>query len=249
MKVSVVTVCLNASATIADTLESLASQIHQDIEHIVIDGGSTDATIDIIKSKRTRVAALVSEPDNGLYDAINKGLALASGDIVGILNADDVYQDENVVSAIVSEFENPEIDAVYADLVYVDRHDTARVRRKYTSGAYQAGLCFDGWMPAHPTLYMRREIHQKIGSYDLSVGAQADLEYCARAFEIHKIRSRYLAKVCLRMRLGGVSNSSSLNRIKANWRSYQALKKLGMDRNALSFFIRKFARKLPGFFA
>ena len=247
MKVSVITVCLNAEKTIAETLQSVAKQSYKDIEHIIIDGASTDSTLEVIKANESRVSKLVSEPDQGLYDAMNKGLAIVSGDIVGILNADDIYQDSQVVECIVQQFEDGSIDATYADLVYVDQENTQKVRRKYTSGLYQSGQCFDGWMPAHPTLYIRREAHEKIGPYNLKVGAQADLEYCARAFELHHICTRYVDQTWVRMRLGGISNKNMLHRIKANWRSYQALKRLGLKSKPMVFFFRKFAGKLPGY--
>ncbi len=249
MKVSIVTVVLNAADTIADTLQSIAEQSHPDIEHIVIDGGSTDASLDILNQRAAQISHLISEPDNGLYDAMNKGMALASGDVVGILNADDVFADHSVVAQIAEAFADQSLDAVYADLVYVDVDDLSRVRRKYQSGEYQAGKGFSGWMPAHATLYLRRTVHEKNGQYNVSVGAQADLEYCARAFEITKINSRYIPKVWVRMRLGGISNNGVLNRIRANWRSYKALQALGMKRNPVLFFIRKFTTKMPGFFS
>lgn len=247
MKVSVITVCFNAETTIAQTLTSVAQQSYKDIEHIIVDGASTDETMEIVQANSQRLANVISEPDQGLYDAMNKGLAIASGDIVGILNADDVYQDDNVVARVVESFTGSDVEAVYADLVYVEQNNLSQVRRTYISGEYRTGRCFEGWMPAHPTLYLRREVHEKIGHYNLAVGAQADLEYCARAFEIHKVQSRYVAQTWVRMRIGGVSNRRALSRVKANWRSYLALRDLGLRSNPIKFFFKKFATKLPGF--
>lgn len=247
MKISVITVVFNACDTIADTLRSVAAQSHPDIEHIVIDGGSTDGTVEIVERHRAAIEVFISEPDEGIYDAMNKGIAQASGEVIGLLNADDVFQDNSVLSQVASAHADPKLDSVYADLVYVDKFNLSKVRRYWRSHTYRPGLAFTGWMPAHPTLYLKRRVFERVGYFDTQLRFQADLEFCARAFEVHQINSLYVEKVWVRMRLGGATNNSLSNIWKGNWESYQALKRLGMQRAALPYFMRKFARKIPQF--
>lgn len=248
MKLSVITVCFNSVSTIQDTIESVASQSYADIEHIVIDGASNDGTLDVLKSHKDKLSRLVSEPDQGIYDAMNKGISLATGDVVGILNADDFYAHNDVVSRIMSLHQDQSLDACYADLVYVDPSDLNRIIRRWKSRDYQSGLCFKGWMPAHPTLYLKRRVYEKAGLYDASLRLQSDLEFCARIFELHNISSVYAPEQWVTMRGGGASHNSLKNFIEGNWESYQALKKLGLRRNPVSYFVTKFASKLPQLF-
>jgi len=247
VKISVITVVHNAQETIADTIKSVASQTYTNVEHIIIDGDSSDNTLAIIEQHRDSVSVLVTEPDDGLYDAMNKGIKLASGDVIGLLNADDVYQDETVLKQIAQVHQDKDLDACYANLVYVDRHDLTKVVRDWRSRRHQPGLCFKGWMPAHPTFYAKKRVYEKIGLYNALLGYQADLEFCARAFEIHKITSLFVPKLWVRMRVGGVTNNRLQDVLKGNWQSYQALKSLGLKRNPLSYFILKWGAKLPQF--
>jgi glycosyltransferase involved in cell wall biosynthesis len=249
MKVSIITVVFNAEQTIGDALRSVASQAYPDIEHIVIDGASTDGSLSVIEANAGRVAKLLSEPDTGIYDAMNKGLKLATGDVVGLLNADDVLQDETVITQVVHAHQDATLDACYADLVYVKANDLSKVTRYWRSKNYVKGLCFKGWMPAHPTFYLKRRVYEKIGLFDSSLRYQADLEFCARAFEVHQISSRYIPQLWVRMRLGGVTNNSYGSMIKGNWESYLALRKLGLRRDPISFFVIKFSGKLVSFFS
>ncbi len=248
MKVSIITVVFNAEDTIGDALKSVASQTHANIEHIVIDGASTDNTLNVIKQYSGRLTHIVSEPDTGIYDAMNKGIGLATGDVIGLLNADDVLQDDSVIAQVVEAHNDPTLDACYADLVYVKYHKLNQVTRYWRSRDYKPGLCFRGWMPAHPTLYLKRRVYERAGRYDVSLHYQADLEFCARVFETMGIQSRYIPKLWVRMRLGGVTNGSIRTMVKGNWESYQALRKLGLKRDPISYFLIKFASKLPSFF-
>jgi len=248
MKVSIITVVFNAEQTIADALKSVASQGYSNIEHIVIDGASTDATMEVVARYAEGLAHIVSEPDSGIYDAMNKGLRLATGDVIGLLNADDVMQDDDVVEQVVGAHKDEELDACYADLVYVKYHDLNQVTRYWRSRDYVKGLCFRGWMPAHPTLYLKRRVYERAGFFDTSLRYQADLEFCARIFETMNIRSKYIPKLWVRMRLGGVTNGSIKTMISGNWESYLALRKLGLKRDPVSYFFIKFASKLPSFF-
>jgi len=248
MKISIITVVFNAQNTIGDALKSVANQTYSDVEHIVIDGGSTDTTMDIVRAYSEHLSHVVSESDNGIYDAMNKGIKLATGEVIGLLNADDVFQDAGVLEQVVMAHADPKLDACYADLVYVRADNLNKIVRYWRSRDYTSGLCFRGWMPAHPTFYLKRRVYEKVGLFNTELDYQADLEFCARAFEIHKISSRYIPKLWVRMRLGGVTNNSIGTMIKGNWESYIALKSLGLKRNPLSYFITKFSAKIPQFF-
>jgi len=247
VKISIITVVFNAEQTIADAIESVASQTYPDVEHIVIDGASTDGSLDIISRHKSTLAQLVSEPDTGIYDAMNKGITLASGDVIGLLNADDVLQDSSVLEQVAAAHQDESLDACYADLVYVKSDDLSQVVRYWRSREHIAGLCFNGWMPAHPTLYLKKRVYDRVGLFNTSLRYQSDLEFCARAFEVHSIRSRYIDKLWVRMRMGGVTNNSFSTMWKGNWESYKALRALGLKRNPMSYFIVKFAAKIPQF--
>lgn len=248
MKVSVVTVAYNAASTIENTIQSVLSQDYSDVEYIVIDGASTDNTITIVNEFRHSINIIVSEPDKGIYDAMNKGIKLATGDIIGFLNADDVYADNTILSQIADAHKDQTIDACYADLVYVKKNDLNHVVRKWVSEPHYSGLCFNGWMPAHPTLYIKARVFEDAGGFDTALKIQSDLEFCTRVFEKHQIKSRYIPKLWVRMRLGGASNNSVKNIMRGNWESYIALKKLGLPYGFLNYFWRKFSYRIKQFF-
>lgn len=237
MKVSIITVSYNSAATIGDTIESVLSQQGVDLEYIIIDGGSTDETMEIVKGYGDRIHKVISEPDKGIYDGMNKGVGQATGDVVGILNSDDFYQNDQVLSKIVACFQD-EVEGVYADLVYVDQEDTDQVRRKWVSGAYQEGAFVKGWMPPHPTFFVLRTVYEKFGRYTLELRSAADYEFMLRVIHKHKIQLRYLPEVIVRMRVGGASNVSLKNRIKANREDKRAWEMNGLKPSALTF-IRK----------
>lgn len=248
MKISIITVVLNAQETIAEAIKSVSEQTHDDVEHIVIDGQSSDKTLQIIKQYREHLALLLCEPDQGIYHAMNKGIKLASGEVIGMLNADDVYQDPTVLEQVALAHSEPQLDACYADLVYVKSKDLNRVVRNWQSQEHHAGLCFKGWMPPHPTLFIKRRVYEKTGLFNTDLKYQSDLEFCTRLFEVHKINSRYIPRLWVRMRLGGTTNGSLKRIIKGNWESYRALKMLGLKRNPISYFFVKFAHRLKQFF-
>ena len=244
---SVVTVCRNAAATIEDTLRSVAAQRYPAIEHIVVDGGSTDGTLEIIERHRHRIATFIAGPDRGIYDAMNKGIAAATGDIVGTLNADDIYVDEHVLGKIAAAFADPAVGACYADLVYVDRGDLNRIVRYWKSRPYTQGLFERGWLPAHPTFFLRRVLYQRYGGFDLQYRLQADFELTLRMLAVHKLPSVYLPEVIVKMRMGGVSNRSVLNVIKGNLEAYRACRRHDLKVSPL-FMVRKVLSRLPQFF-
>jgi len=246
MKFSIITVVRNGAATIADTIESVARQRHIEIEHLIIDGASTDGTLQVVERYRDRLAHVVSEPDRGIYDAMNKGIALATGEIVGFLNADDAYAYDEVLSDVSKRFEDESIDAVYGDLVYVSEADTSRVVRYWRSGDYTAGQFKSGWMPAHPTFFVRRHIYERLGGFDLSFKLQSDFDLTMRFMEIHRIKTAYLPRILVRMRTGGATNRSVRNVIKGNLEAYRACKKNSVAVSPL-FIFRKLFSRVPQF--
>lgn len=248
IKISVITVCFNSQATLEDTLKSVAGQNHPDIEHIVVDGNSTDGTMAIVNRYRDKLARVVSEPDQGAYDAMNKGIALASGDVVGILNADDVYADPAALASVAAAFDSPAIEVCYADLVYVDQHDTSRIVRYWQSTDYRPGLFRTGWMPAHPTFFVRRTVYDKFGMFDLKFKLQSDFELTMRLLEVHGVKSVYIPRILVKMRTGGMTNNSYLNVLEGNLEAYRACRKNGIKVSPL-FILRKICSRLPQFFA
>lgn len=248
LKISVITVCFNSAETIADTLRSVASQTHAEVEHIVVDGGSSDGTLAIIDRHRERLAKIISEPDHGVYDAMNKGIMLATGDVVGFLNADDVYADATALAAIAAAFGTPGVEACYADLVYVDKQDMRKIVRYWQPGEYRYGLFRTGWMPPHPTFFVRREVFERFGMFDLQYRLQADFELAMRFLEVHRIRTAYIPRILVNMRMGGMSNNSYVNILKGNLEAYRACRKNGLP-VGIFFILRKLYSRLPQFFS
>ena len=237
----------NTVETIEDTIQSVLSQKHPLVEHIVIDGASTDGTVDIIKKYKAKITKFVSEPDHGLYDAMNKGIAQSTGDVIGFLNADDVYAEKDILEQVASTFTDSNIDACYADLVYVDQNNLNKIVRYWKSRPYQDGLFEKGWMPAHPTFFIRRSVYEKYGNFDLNYHFQSDFELTMRFLAIHKIRSIYIPRVFVKMRMGGVSNNRLSSIIRGNLEAYRVCKKHGLSVTPL-FFIKKIGSRIPQFF-
>lgn len=238
IKVSVITSSYNSEATITDTINSVNKQTYSNIEHVFIDGKSTDNSVELIEKLSTREKIVTSEKDKGIYDAMNKGIALASGDIVGILNSDDFYADENVIADVVELFEKTKADAVYADLDYVEEVDTNKVVRKWRSGNYKHGHFKWGWMPPHPTLFLRKEVYEKHGHFNLELKSAADYEIMLRFIHKHKIKLAYLPRVTVKMRLGGLSNSSIKHRMFANKEDRKAWKINGLKPYFFTLYLK-----------
>ncbi|HNO04906.1 MAG TPA: glycosyltransferase family 2 protein [Flavobacteriales bacterium] len=222
MKVSIITICYNAAAHIGDTLRSIAGQDHDDIEHIVIDGGSTDGTLDVIHTYRSGIAQLVSERDRGVYDAMNKGLRMATGDVVAFVNAGDMIEGADTVSAMASEFAKGDADAIYGDALMVDPDDISKVKRFWKGGTYARERFRAGWMPPHLGTYIRRDVYERLGHFREDLKVSADYELMFRFMYKHRIRVRYVPKVLVRFRLGGVSNRSLAHIWRANVEVYKA---------------------------
>jgi glycosyltransferase len=214
LKISLITAAYNSVRTLPDTLSSVLAQTAGGFEHILVDGGSSDGTVELIRNFEPKAeeknigCQWVSEPDNGIYDAMNKGLRMATGKVIGLINSDDRLAGPGVLSKVATAFQDPAVDAVYGDLLYVDAVDPSRVRRVWRSGDFSVGKLRRGWHPAHPTLYLRRSVYEKYGLFDLDYASAADVEFMMRIFS-KGIRSVYLPEVLVRMRTGGISNRVS----------------------------------------
>lgn len=221
MKVTLITVCRNVAPVIAETLDSVLAQTHPDIELIVIDGASTDGTLPILKEfaspeRSRRVAILVSEPDKGIYDAMNKGLRLATGDVIGFVNAGDLLMTPTVIADVVSAFQRAHVDAVYGDIIMVDEHDIYKVHRTWLSGAYHRENFRRGWMPPHVGTFIKKSIYDQHGHFNTDLRIGADYEILLRFLYKHKIKTVHLREVLVRFRLGGMSNGNVKQILQAN---------------------------------
>jgi len=213
MKISIITVVWNNVETIKDAIDSVLSQTYENIEYIVIDGASRDGTVEIVQSYGEKISKFISEKDKGLYDAMNKGIKLATGDIVGILNSDDFYIDDNLITRIVKEFEEKQVDSVFADLVFVKPENLNKIVRYYDSSHFSPDKFAYGWMPAHPTFFVKREIYEKYGVFKTDYKIASDYELLTRFLGKNKVSYSYIKEPIVKMRIGGASTSG----IKSNY--------------------------------
>ena len=216
LSVSIITVCFNSAETIENTIQSVIEQDYSNIQYIVVDGKSKDDTLKILERYKEHISILLSEKDDGIYYAINKGIALATGDIIAILHADDFYCSNQVISSVVKTFQEKQTDTVYGDLQYVHRNDTNKVTRHWIAGAFNSELFRKGWMPPHPAFFVQRSCYSKFGVFNTDLKSSADYEMMLRLLEKHKCSTQYIPQVLVKMRVGGKSNVSLTNRIKAN---------------------------------
>jgi glycosyltransferase involved in cell wall biosynthesis len=230
MKISIITVTYNSAATLRDTLQSVNSQDYTDIEHILVDGGSTDSTVDIIKSF-PHVQKWVSEKDKGLYDAINKGIQMAGGDVIGILNSDDFFPSKHIVSKIARAFADNKVEAVYGDIAFVRPENLNKVIRLYSSKKFTPRRFAFGYMPAHPSFYVKKECYAKLGCYKYDYKIAADYELLMRFIYKNKITHHYIPEILVYMRTGGVSNKNILSRYTLNKEIIRACKENGVNTN------------------
>jgi glycosyltransferase len=228
LTISVITAVYNRVGTVGQALASVQAQNWPDVQHIVIDGGSTDGSLAVLQAQRDRLAVLVSERDGGIYDALNKGLALATGDVVGFMHSDDYYADDGVLADVACAFADPAVDAVYGDLDYVAQADGARIVRHWRAGVASPDRLRRGWMPPHPTLYVRRRVIEQWGGFDTSLRIAADYESVLRYFVRGQVRAAYIPRVLVKMRLGGESNRSLARIWRKTQEDYRALRANGV---------------------
>lgn len=222
MKISIITIVYNRRDTIAEAIESVLQQTYANIEYIIVDGASTDGTVEVVQQYAGQITSFVSERDGGLYDALNKGIAMATGDVIGFLHADDAFYSLNAVAAIADAFLKSDTDSVYADLVYVDQLRVDKQVRNWRSGNYERNKFIYGWMPPHPTFYVKREVYLRLGLYNTEFKSAADYELMLRYLYKHNISTTYIPECLVRMRTGGKSNLSLSNRINANREDHKA---------------------------
>lgn len=251
MRISVITVCYNAASTLEDAVQSVLGQTTDprepfDLEYIVVDGGSTDGTLDLIEPYRSRIAKLISEPDQGLYDAMNKGIRAATGDVVAILNADDVYASLDILARVAAAFRETDAEAIYGNLNYVTAEDITQVKRHWRAGDFQPGAFRRGWMPPHPALFVRRSCYERWGMFSLALRSAADYELMLRFIHRHGMSLAYLPETLVLMRDGGVSNASLKHRIRAHREDWKAWRMNGFH-PSLFTLLAKPLRKLPQF--
>lgn len=247
MKVSIITVCFNSSNTIEKTMLSVFEQTHGNIEYIFIDGKSTDDTISIIKKYENNITKLVSEPDLGIYDAMNKGITLATGEIVGILNSDDLYADKHVLADVMKYFsDDPDLDILYGNLNYVKNLNTKAIVRKWVSKPYYNGFFEHGNVPPHPALFLRSNVYKKVGLFNLEYKLAADYEFMFRVFKKHNFKSKYVNRLTVKMRLGGATNKSFENILNGNKEILKAWKNNGLKPPITLMFLR-FVKRLVQF--
>lgn len=241
MTISLITVSFNSARTIGDTINSVLSQNYAGIEYIIVNGESSDGSMEIIKSYGNKISKFVSEPDKGIYDAINKGIRLASGDIIGILNSDDVFYDSNVISKLASVFESENPDAVYGDIQFIN--EVGRVVRYYSSRKFIPEKFRYGFMPAHPSFYAKREMFEKFGYYKTDYKIAADYELLIRFLFVNRIKTKYMEMPFVSMLTGGVSNKSFKSNILLNKEILRACQENGIKTNYL-FIYSKYFRKV-----
>lgn len=247
MKVSIITGTYNSEKYVLDCVSSINDQTYANMEHIIIDGASKDNTVEIIKKAPNRVSRLISEPDGGIYNAMNKGLKLADGEILGILNSDDFYNTNNVISEVVDTFKETGADCVFGNLYYVEAENTDKIVRKWITGPYYKNAFRKGWHPAHPSFFVKREIYEKYGYFDESLDLAADFEIMLRFLEKHGISWSYIEKPLVRMRLGGATSKNITNIVKGNKECLKAFRKNKIPINNF-YTVKRLVPKLKQYF-
>jgi glycosyltransferase involved in cell wall biosynthesis len=239
LKISIITITYNSAKTVEDTIKSVVGQDYRDIEYIIVDGKSKDNTLEIVNRYSDRIGNMVSERDKGLYDALNKGIKMATGDVIGMLHSDDLYADDKVISKVMALFNSDrQIEGVYADLVFVDRNITSKVLRTWKAGEYEEGSFIKGWMPPHPTFFVKNEVYQKYGGFNTELKLSADYELMLRLIHKNKIKIAYLPETIVKMRMGGVSNTSFFVKLKANMEDKLAWKLNGIKPGVFTRFMK-----------
>ncbi|MDH4318268.1 MAG: glycosyltransferase [Desulfobulbaceae bacterium] len=249
LEISIITVSKNSVTTIADTIKSVLSQKYNNIEYIVVDGGSVDGTADVVGCYGDVVDKFVTEEDNGIYDAMNKGIQFASGEVIGFINSDDFYASSEVIVKVAKVFSDPTVDACYGDLCYVKQGDVNSVIRYWRSSEFTPGLFLHGWCPPHPTFFVRRCVFERLGGFDLQYKIAADVELMIRFIEVNRIRTRYIPEVLVNMRMGGASNSSWSNVLMQNREIWHVLSEHNIRPSLISFVVGKLLLRGKQFFS
>lgn len=242
MKVSIITVVKNGAGTIEETIRSVLGQTYPHIEYLIIDGGSTDRTVEIVKRNKGRISYWVSEQDQGIYDGMNKGIRTATGDVVGILGSDDTYADDQVIENVVAGMTKNMAESCYADLAYVDRKNISRLVRYWKSGPFSKERFIRGWMPPHPTFFVRREIYAKYGAFNTNFALAADYELMLRLLYRYGISTAYIPRILVNMKTGGKSHPGPINTFKAVTENYQAWRINGLPPNPLTFALKPISK-------
>ncbi|MER8710517.1 glycosyltransferase [Mesorhizobium sp. M1088] len=245
MKISIVTAVYNRQGTIGEAIRSVQAQNYRNVEHLIQDGGSTDGTLEIVESLANSLTYVVSVRDAGIYDALNRGIARASGDVIGVMHSDDLFASDNILGKVALAFEDNKIDGVYGDLQYVSASDPNQLIRYWRSGPYEPRLLGRGWMPPHPTLYLRRSVFERLGCYDTSYQIAADYDAILRWLNFGKISLCYIPEVMVKMRVGGESNRSIERVIRKSLEDYSAIRRNGVG--GLGVLIQKNTSKLKQF--
>ena len=240
MKISLITVCKNSEGNITNCIESVLSQTYKNREYILVDGGSTDGTVEKIKKCDSRISKWISEEDDGIYDAMNKGINMSSGDVIGFLNSDDIYAAPSILESVAKNFEDNDIDSCYGDLVYVSKDDTNQVIRNWKSCEFNYKLFKNGWHPPHPTFFVKKNIYEKYGVFDTKYKIGADYALMLKFLIKHKISVKYIPEVLVKMRVGGNSNKNLFNILRANLECYRAWKENDLDISPLFIFKKPF---------
>jgi len=246
MKLSIISVVYNNAQYIEDCIKSVASQSYRNREHIVVDGGSTDGTVKLIEKHQEKITKWVSEPDDGLYSAMNKGISMATGDVIGFLHSDDFYADQDVIEKVADVFINRDIESLYGDLVYISKSGK-RIIRHWKSGDYREGMVKWGWMPPHPTFFVKREVYNRHGCFNTNLRVAADYDLILRFLGKHGISTHYIPEVLIKMRIGGNSNKSIKNIIRKSTEDYRAMKENDLPVPIAALFYKNFS-KLRQFF-
>jgi glycosyltransferase len=249
MKISIITVVHNNEKHIKGCIDSVINQTYKNIEYIIVDGGSTDGTVDIIQNSKVKIlnCVFLSEKDNGIYDAINKGIKNSNGDVIGLLHSDDVFADNSVVEQVVSKFDNSKTDSVYGDLEYVSANDTNKRLRYWRAGECDIKKLKHGWMPPHPAFFVKREVFSKFGLYSTGYKVAADYEMVLRLLWRERITTAYLPIVITKMRWGGASNRDIASVMLKSREDYKALKANSIPNPLIAVFLKN-VRKLYQFF-
>jgi len=245
MKISIITIAYNSGHSISDAINSVLSQTYPDIEYIIVDGKSKDNTVEIVQSYGNRISKFVSEPDKGIYDALNKGIRMATGDVIGFMHSDDLFASNDIIAKVAEIFKSKDVDSIYGDLQYVYKNDTNKVLRYWKSGKFSIRRLKMGWMPPHPTFYVKKKVYDNYGLFNTDFRIAADYDTMLRFLGKHRITTYYLPEVMVKMRVGGASNRSLKNIIKKSKEDMKAIQ----DNNFGSIFtlVFKNLRKVTQF--